>query len=119
MRGGAVLWPAGQRYRSAVTQPEVVVLCGSVRFAREHLAIHRSLSLTGCIVLLPALPVGDGTDFEATECLDSLHLRNIDLADRVHLVNLDGYVGPSTQAEIAYAESRHKPVTYEWAEAHR
>lgn len=94
------------------------MLCGSVRFAREHLAIHRALSLTGCIVLLPALPVEDG-NVESTEGLASLHLRKIDLADRVHVVNPQGYVGPSTQAEIGYAESRRKPVTYEWAEDHQ
>lgn len=53
-----------------------------------------------------------------TEALASLHLRKIDLADRVHVVNPEGYVGPSTQAEIAYAEIRRKPVTYEWAVDH-
>ncbi len=95
------------------------MLCGSVRFAKEHLAIHRALSLTGCIVLLPALPVAGGNVVDATEGLGTLHLRKIDLADRVHVVNPEGYVGPSTQAEIAYAQSRHKPVTYEWAEGQR
>jgi len=74
------------------------------------------MSLTGCIVLLPALPVGDGKVVEATEGLGTLHLRKIDLADRVHVVNPEGYVGAATQAKIDYAKSRRKPVTYEWSE---
>lgn len=95
-------------------QPEVVVLCGSVRFAAEHLAAHRRLSLEGRVVLLPALP-GPGEDVPPAdvEVLAALHLRKIDMADRVHVVDPGGYVGASTAAEVEYAQARGKQVTYE------
>lgn len=93
---------------------EVVTLCGSVRFAAEHLAAHRRLSLEGRVVLLPALPVsGDVVGAGDVEELAALHLRKIDMSDRVHIVNPGGYVGSATASEIAYAEETGKHVTYE------
>ena len=44
--------------------------------------------------------------------LDALHLRKIDLADRVLVVNPGGYVGESTGREIAYARATGKPVSF-------
>jgi len=44
--------------------------------------------------------------------LDTLHLRKIDLADEVFVVNKDGYIGDSTRHEIEYAQSKGKPVRY-------
>lgn len=44
--------------------------------------------------------------------LDELHLRKIDLADEVFVVNVDGYIGDRTRAEIAYAEDKGIPVNY-------
>jgi hypothetical protein len=97
-----------------VDKPEVVTLCGSVRFAAEHLAAHWRLSLEGCVVLLPALPVSDQREPPLrADQLGLLHRRKIDLSDRIHVVNPDGYVGSSTASEIEYAESTGKRVTYE------
>jgi hypothetical protein len=44
--------------------------------------------------------------------MDELHLRKIDLADEVLIVNIGGYIGDSTRNEIAYAECMQKPVRY-------
>lgn len=97
-----------------VQQPEVVTLCGSIRFAAEHHAAHRRLSLEGCVVHLPALPLADDELSPAdAQVLAVLHRRKIDMSDRVHIVNPGGYVGPSTASEIAYAEAAGKQVTYE------
>ena len=97
-----------------VQQLEVVTLCGSIRFAAEHLAAHRRLSLEGRVVLLPALPVpGDNLLPADVEVLAALHRRKIDMSDRVHIVNPGGYVGASTASEVAYAEAAGKEVTYE------
>ena len=97
-----------------VQQPEVVTLCGSIRFAAEHLEAHRRLSLEGRVVLIPALPVPGADSLPAdVEVLAALHRRKIDMSDRVHIVNTGGYVGPSTASEVAYAEAAGKVVTYE------
>ena len=46
------------------------------------------------------------------EMLDDMHLRKIDLADEIFVVNVNGYIGESTRREIAYAKSTGKKVNY-------
>jgi hypothetical protein len=44
--------------------------------------------------------------------LDELHKRKIDLADEIFVINVGGYIGKSTESEIAYALRNHKRVIY-------
>ena len=44
--------------------------------------------------------------------LDELHLRKIDLADEVLILNVDGYIGESTSRELAYAQKLEKRVRF-------
>lgn len=90
---------------------EIVCLCGSARFADEFRAVAQALALTGVIVVAPADLEHPPTAAEKA-VLDALHLRKIDLADRVLVVNPGGYLGESTRREIAYARSRGKPVQF-------
>jgi hypothetical protein len=48
--------------------------------------------------------------------LDDMHLRKIDMADEVMVINPGGYIGQSTRREIEYAKSVGKPVNYLCAE---
>ncbi|WP_374212088.1 hypothetical protein [Streptomyces sp. PSAA01] len=43
---------------------------------------------------------------------DALHLRKIDLADRVLVVNPGGYIGESTSRENDYAHATGKPTSF-------
>lgn len=97
--------------------PEVVCLCGSTRFAECFQAENLRLTLEGKIVLSIGANVSDqqlgiAQDSEAKAMLDELHLRKIDLADRIHVLNVGGYIGESTGREIAYAKATGKEVTY-------
>lgn len=93
-------------------RPEIVCICGSMRFAEEMTAANRDLTLAGVIVLAPG-EVGAATITpEQKAVLDAVHRRKIDLADRVLVVNPGGYVGESTRGEIAYATESGKPVTF-------
>lgn len=97
-----------------VEQPEIVTLCGSIRFAEDHLAAHRRLSLEGRVVLLPVLPVSSEELLPAgVKALAELHRQKIAMSDRVHIVNPGGYLGETTASELAYAEALGKEVTYE------
>jgi CBS domain-containing protein len=74
--------------------------------------------MAGWIVLAPGVFGHSGdplTDADKVR-LDELHLRKIDLADRVLVVNQNGYVGESTRREIEYALSTGKPVQYVFEE---
>ena len=46
------------------------------------------------------------------EQMDQLHLRKIDIADEIFVVNHDDYVGFSTRNEILYARSLNKLIRW-------
>lgn len=77
----------------------------------EMRAANRELTFTGAIVVAPSEADESPTPEQKT-ILDALHLRKIDLADRVLIVNPGGYVGESTRREIAYAEGAGKPIAF-------
>lgn len=99
----------------APARPRVVALCGSTRFKDDFERVNRALTLGGHIVVAPGV-FGHADGIELSEAsktaLDALHLRKIDLADEVIVVNPGGYIGDSTRNEIAYAERTGKPVGY-------
>jgi hypothetical protein len=95
--------------------PSIVVLCGSTRFRDEFHHLNRHFTLLGQIVLAPGVyGHADGIRFNADEkaALDELHQAKIRVADYVFVVNMHGYLGESTAAEIAYAEELGKPIVY-------
>ncbi|MFB7874278.1 hypothetical protein ACFC06_03430 [Nocardia sp. NPDC056064] len=92
-------------------RPEIVCICGSVRFADEMRKANRDLTFAGVIVVAPG-EADEVVSAEQKALLDALHLRKIDLADRVLVVNPHGYIGESTRREIAYARATGKPVSF-------
>jgi len=102
--------------------PEIVVLCGSTRFFDAFQKANYELTMAGKIVLsvgfYPHASAehghGEGVGHASVEkvMLDELHKRKIDLADRVHVLNVDGYVGDSTRSEIEHARALGKPITW-------
>lgn len=55
---------------------------------------------------------GNACTPEQKKALDMLHLRKIDLAQRVHVLNVGGYIGESTTRELAYAIAHNKEITF-------
>ncbi|MER5950344.1 hypothetical protein ABT127_30305 [Streptomyces sp. NPDC001904] len=92
-------------------RPEIVCICGSTRFVEEMRAANRDLTFAGIIVVAPGETEELVTDEQKTT-LSALHLRKIDLADRVLVVNPGGYIGESTSKEIAYAHATGKPISF-------
>lgn len=105
-----------------MNKPTVICLCGSTRFTEEMLVKQWELTKQGFIVLSwCALPdwyfPGDdyshiGDQEGVKEIIDTVHLRKIDLADEVFVINKHGYIGESTGREIEYAKSKGKPIKY-------
>ena len=93
-------------------RPQIICICGSTRFRDEMADANRQLTLAGRIVLAPAVfqHRGDVITGEQKPVLDELHLRKIDLADAVFVVDPGGYIGESTTREIGYARSTGKPI---------
>ncbi|MGP1476623.1 MAG: hypothetical protein ACTTJK_04050 [Phocaeicola sp.] len=95
---------------------KIITLCGSTRFKDEFMEAQKDLTLSGNIVITVGL-FGHSGDEEVwkpgvKEMLDDMHLRKIDLADEIFVINVNGYIGESTKREIAYAKSAGKKVSY-------
>jgi len=96
-------------------RPVVVCLCGSTKFREAFRRVNRQETLAGKIVLAPGCFQGDDDvdwSSEVKQRLDELHLRKIDLADVVYILNVGGYIGQSTRQEIAYARQQGKRVRW-------
>ena len=95
---------------------KIVTLCGSTRFKEQFLEAQKRLTLEGSIVISVGLFGHSGDDDVwkpgVKEMLDDMHLRKIDLADEIFVINVGGYIGESTKCEIAYAEKTGKTVNY-------
>lgn len=106
--------PVRTIHEGAKARPEIVCLCGSIRFAAELREANRALTFAGAIVLAPG--EADATDRDISEeqkvLLDALHLHKIEMADRVLVVNPGGYLGESTRREIAHARDLGMPISF-------
>lgn len=95
---------------------KVITLCGSTRFKDAFIKAQKDLTLQGNIVISVGL-FGHSGDNEAwadntKEMLDDMHKHKIDMADEIFVINVDGYIGESTRAEIEYAKHHGKVVRY-------
>ncbi len=93
---------------------DIVCICGSTRFREAIAEANRDLTLSGAVVVAPGVFQHSGDEITETQkaALDTLHLRKIDLAARVLVVNPGKYIGDSTAREIAYSHGIGKPVDY-------
>jgi len=104
-----------------VKKPKIVCLCGSTRFMAEFFEVGWQETLKGHIVL--SVGVSKHTDKDGAHAgellgpkvcamLDRLHLRKIDLADEVIILNVGGYIGSSTRKELDYARKHGKNIRF-------
>lgn len=103
-------------------RPEIVCLCGSTKFKDTFVRVGMEQTLAGCIVLTIGCDLRTDDELfrgmseaklRATKAqLDVLHFAKIDLADRVLVLNVGGYIGESTEREIFYAGMRGKVIDY-------
>jgi hypothetical protein len=97
-------------------KPIVICLCGSTKFSDAFKNANLKETLAGKIVL------SIGCDFKCDDALgltgvdkirlDELHLRKIDLADEVLILNVGGYIGESTRRELNYAIANKKHISF-------
>lgn len=104
-----------------VGRPTIVCLCGSTRFWCEFQRAGLVETLAGKIVLSIATGAGgwhfggnpDRADRDRVKAmLNELHLRKIDLADEVLILNVEGHIGESTARQLDYARSKGKIIRY-------
>jgi hypothetical protein len=100
--------------------PTIVCLCGSTRFGEAFRDANLRETVAGKIVVSIGCDLRNDHDLWPDEAtrerlkreLDELHLRKIDLADEVLILNVGGYIGESTARELAYARCHGKAVRF-------
>jgi hypothetical protein len=94
----------------------VLFRSGSTRFKEAFREALLSETLAGRIVLTVGCNTHSddelGVDAQGKADLDRLHLRKIELADEVLILNVDGYIGWSTANELRHARLLFKPVRF-------
>jgi hypothetical protein len=93
----------------------IVTLCGSNRFEDHFKTWNRALTLTGHTVFsLTAYASDHGKKEwfspEEKQALDEAHRRKIATSRAVLVLNVFGYMGESTLAEIEYARAINKEI---------
>jgi hypothetical protein len=97
-------------------EPETVVHCGSTRKAMGEFEKWRLKdTLAGYIVLTIGANKNDSElniSIEDAIELDILHLFKIEKADLIRILNVGGYIGPSTRREMEYARHLGKEIWF-------
>ena len=91
---------------------QATALAGSMQFFDTMLETAEELSSRGEIVLIPWKDKRSEIPKEAKKRYAEVQRQRIDMCDRLYVINVDSYIGPSTLAEISYAESIGKHITY-------
>lgn len=93
---------------------KIITLCGSLKFQKEMMTVAEKMALEGYCILTPVYPVLE--NMKATEeqliKLKEAHFRRIKLSDAILVVNVNNYIGESTNLEIEYAKKLGKKIIY-------
>ena len=92
----------------------IITLCGSLKFQQEMMLVAEKMALEGYCVLTPVYPVSK--NIEKTEeqliKLKEAHFKRIELSNAILVVNVNNYIGNSTNLEIEYAKKLGKEIIY-------
>jgi hypothetical protein len=104
-------------YRSIPIHGRRLTLCGSTRFRGAFDFWNTHLTLAGNAVYSVAVDAhGEAREALPTEAektlLDEVHLMKILNSDAIFVLDVGGYVGSSTEREIAFARSKGKGVFF-------
>ncbi len=93
---------------------KIITLCGSLKFKKEIMEIAEKMALKGNCILTPVYPVLENYKRTAKQLkkLKEEHFKRIELADAILVVNVNNYIGDSTNLEIEYAKKLGKEILY-------
>ncbi len=76
--------------------------------------VAEKLALEGKCILTPTYPVIENTEIseEQISRLKEAHFKRIELSDAILVVNINNYIGNSTNLEIEYAKKLGKEIVY-------
>lgn len=93
---------------------KVITLCGSLKFQKDMMIVAEKMALEGNCILTPVYPILENcerTD-EQLEKLKQAYFKRIELSDAILVINVNNYIGNSTNLEIEYAKKLEKEIIY-------
>lgn len=93
---------------------KIITLCGSLKFQKEMMIVAEKMALKGNCILTPVYPVSENIarNEEQLIKLKEAHFKRIELSDAILVVNVNNYIGNSTNLEIDYAKKLGKEMIY-------
>ncbi|MFE7061773.1 DUF4406 domain-containing protein [Sutcliffiella sp. NPDC057660] len=94
---------------------KIITLCGSTKFKKQFREAEASLTLQGHIVIsLGFFEQSEGIKItmEQEKLFEDMHYKKIDMSDEIFVIDVDGYIGKSTNKEIEYAQKTGKLIQY-------
>ena len=92
---------------------KIVTLCGSLKFQKEMMTVAEKMALEGYCILTPVYSVSE-IDITKKQLINlkEAHFKRIELSDAILVVNINNYIGESTNLEIDYAKKLGKEIIY-------
>ena len=91
---------------------KVVTICGSMKYKQEMIELATELELEKEYVVIQCVYSNRNYNEKELDILSQIHFKKIEMSDAIYVVNIDGYIGNSTQKEIAYAKKLNKEILY-------
>ena len=93
---------------------KIITLCGSLKFQKEMMLVAEKLALEGNCILTPIYPTSENVERTEEQLikLKEAHFKKIELSDAIFVVNVNNYIGNSTNLEIEYAKQLNKKIIY-------
>ena len=94
---------------------KIITVCGSLKFKDEMIKIAEKMELDGNCMITPIYPTNPDKDAytnEEADMLDKMHKEKIKISDAILVVNVDNYIGSSTESEIEFAKTLNKEIIY-------
>ena len=91
---------------------KIVTLCGSLKFENEMMIIAEKMALEGYCILTPVYPVLENVKRTEEQLMKfkEEHFKRIELSDAILVVNVNNYIGNSTNLEVEYAKKLGKEI---------
>lgn len=93
---------------------KIITLCGSLKFQKEMMMVAEKMALEGNCILTPVYPVIENIERTKEQLikLKEAHFKRIELSDAILVINVNNYIGNSTNLEIEYAKELGKEIIY-------
>lgn len=94
---------------------KIITVCGSYKFKNEMMEITEKMALQGNCMITPielTRPDKDAYTEEEVLLLAEMHKEKIKISNAILVVDVNGYIGNSTNNEIKYAKLLNKEIIY-------